>query len=219
MNAEVDILEESVQIPFEGGQLRGVLAYPLAGAPCAAVLLVGPHPYMGGRLDNNVVRNVARGLSEQRQLTLRFEFRDAQTTSALMDAFWETGHAPDDPHRADEARAAFAFLTRVWSGPVFLLGYSFGASLLGQLPTDRVAGLVLVSPTLRQHDFSTLAELELRKLVITSDRDFATPLEVTRAWFNGVVEPRLLVIIPAAEHFYRGQEDQIVNEVIRWQSV
>ena len=56
----------------------------------------------------------------------------------------------------------------------------------------------------------------MRKLIITADNDFATPLEHTRAWVERAQSPKKLVVFEAAEHFYRGLEDRLVSEIIPW---
>lgn len=215
-DARRDIVEEGVVIPRDQQPLDGVLAYPLVGQPTRAALVVGPHPLMGGRLENNVVRGVGRGLAEHGWLTLRFEFTGAATSPEVMEAFWKTGRAPDDPQRADDAQAALDWFRQTAAAPLVLIGYSFGASLLAELVQAHVIGVVMIGATLAQHDYSALARLPVRKLVIAADNDFATPLETTRRWWHAAAEPKRLVVIPAAEHFYRGQEEEIVAEIVSW---
>jgi alpha/beta superfamily hydrolase len=56
----------------------------------------------------------------------------------------------------------------------------------------------------------------LPKLVIAADNDFATPLPTTRQWFKSAMESKHLVVLEAAEHFYRDQEDAIIREIVQW---
>lgn len=212
-----DILEETVSITARQASLDGVLAYPFGETPARAVLIVGPHPMMGGRLDNNVVRATARGLAERGCLSLRFEFGGGGASAETMDAFWRTGHAPDDPKRTDDTLAACAFLHEIRSLPTVAIGYSFGASLLGWL-VDKpwISHLVLLGATFEQHDYSRIAHSPLPKLVIAADNDFATPPATTKRWFESAKERKRLVVLEAAEHFYRDQEDDIIREIIQW---
>jgi len=213
----LDILEESVAIAAPSGELAGVLAYPLAVPARRAALVVGPHPLMGGRLDNNVVRAVARGLAEHGLATLRFAYGGPGPTTDGMDAFWRTGHAPDDPQRLGDAQAALQYLHSAVALPTVLIGYSFGTSLLEAL-ADACAPthLVLIGPTLARHAHDRLLQIALPKLLITADNDFATPLELTRDWFGQCRGPKRLVVFPAAEHFYLGAEDRLVGEIFAW---
>lgn len=214
----LDIEEETVQIGSAATDLTGVFAYPFVGQPHRAALIVGPHPLMGGRLENNVVRRVGRGLAERGFATLRFEFSGASTASDVMAEFWRTGHAPDDPQRAVDARAALDWVTDVCPGPTLLVGYSFGASLLAELLSERVLGVVLIGATFAQHDYRSMASQSIPKLVITADNDFATPMATTRQWVAAAADPKQLVVIPAAEHFYRCHEGRIVEEILGWLS-
>lgn len=212
-----DILEEGVRIPTDAAELDGVLAYPFAGQPERAALVVGPHPMMGGRIENNVVRAVGRGLAEHGFLTLRFRFSGAGPSAETMDEFWRSGQAPDDPQRVDDARAAFRWLGDVHPAPTVAIGYSFGAALLAHLCADpHISHIVMIGATLAQHDYDPIAESPLPKLVITADNDFATPLETTRSWFDRAREPKRMVTIETAEHFYRGQELRLVAEILDW---
>lgn len=212
-----DILEEAVRIPLGPDELNGVLAYPFVGRPERNALIVGPHPMMGGRIENNVVRSVGRGLAEHGFLTLRFRFSVGGPSADIMDEFWRTGHAPDDPRRVEDAKAAFQWLTETYPAPVVLIGYSFGASLLAHLCCEPgISHIVMIGATLEQHNYDPIAGSSLPKLVITADNDFATPLETTRAWFGRAHELKHLIIIEAAEHFYRNQEPRLVAEILDW---
>jgi alpha/beta superfamily hydrolase len=212
-----DILEESVLIDGQASRISAVLAYPLAGAERGAVLVAGPHPLMGGGLENNVVCGVARGLAEHGFVSLRFAYGGQGASQETMREFWQTGHAPEDPFRAIEARDALTCLRSVCPGPIVLVGYSFGASLIGGLlqepPPDR---LVLIGPTLLQHPFDAIQTSPIPKLIITADNDFATPLDHTRNWFAIARSEKKLVIIESGEHFYRGLEDRLVAEIAQW---
>jgi len=171
---------------------------------------------MGGRLENNVVRHVGRGLAEHGFATLRFRFAGTGATSDVMDRFWKTGRAPEDPQRASEAAAAHAWLITLCGEATILVGYSFGASLLADLVTPRTRGVVLIGATLAQHDYAALADRPIPKLLIAADNDFATPLPTTETWFANAADPKQLVVMPSAEHFYRGQEGRIVEEIMQW---
>jgi alpha/beta superfamily hydrolase len=212
-----DILEESVLIDGKTSRLSAVLSYPLAGLLSGAFLVAGPHPLMGGGLQNNVVRCVARGLAEHGFVSLRFAYGGQGASHETIQEFWQTGRAPEDPGRAVEARDALTYLRSVCSGPMVLAGYSFGASVIGALlqepPPSRI---VLIGPTLSQHSFDAIQESPIPKLLITADNDFATPLEYTRIWFEAAQSPKKLAIVEAAEHFYRGLEDRLVAEIVQW---
>lgn len=217
MTEALDILEESVRIDSETSHLSAVLAYPFDSAPRGAALVAGPHPLMGGGLQNNVVRSVARGLAEYGLVSLRFAYGGPGASHETIQEFWQTGHAPEDTRRAVEAHDALSYLLSVCSEPMVLLGYSFGAAVIGELLHEMVPkGLVLIGPTLSQHSFDAIQESPVPKLLITADNDFATSLDRTRTWFAAARSPKKLVIVEAGEHFYRGLEDRLVAEIVQW---
>ena len=213
----IDILEESLTIDTATGPLAAVLAYPFAGPTLGAVLVAGPHPLMGGGLQNNVVRSVARGMAEHGFVTLRFCYGGAGPTAETMSDFWDTGRTRDDPERIAEARDALVRLPSIWSQHCILIGYSFGAYVVSELLSETTPShVVLIGPTLRQHRFDRLQRSTVPKLILSADNDFATPLDCTRAWFDNARRPVDLVVIDAAEHFYRGVEDRLVSEILQW---
>jgi len=212
-----DIIEESVSITSGLSRLPAVLAYPFAEAATRAVLVAGPHPLMGGGLENNVVRSVARGMAEHGFIYLRFAYGGPGPSSDTVREFWQTGHAPQDPHRGVEARDALEYLRSVCCEPAVLVGYSFGASVIGALLGDPTPShIVLIGPTLAQHSFDAIQNSAVPKLVITADNDFATPLECTQRWFEGAQSPKKIVIVEAGEHFYRDLEERLVKEILQW---
>jgi len=213
----IDILEESISINTRRESISAVLAYPFSSAPCGTALVAGPHPLMGGGLQNNVVRAVARGMAEHGFVSLRFAYGGDGPSTETMREFWCTGSAPDDPNRIDDANAALAYLTTVCHRPTVLIGYSFGASVLAPLLSNpSPASIVLIGPTLRQHSYSGIQDSTVPKLIISADNDFATPLDDTHAWFAAAASPKKLVVVDAGEHFYRGLEDRLVAEILQW---
>ncbi len=201
--------------PGAGGRLAGELAYPLREATYAC-LLVGPHPYMGGLQDNNVIRTIAACLPRGGAVTLRFDYGGAGDSTgpkldvaAAMAQFWETGTAPQDPAMVADARWAGLWLLEQTRLPLVAVGYSFGAYAAAAGLADMVRALALVSPTLRQHDFGGLSRRVLAKLVIYSDNDFATPAERVRNWLAELPRPWTAHCISGAEHFFRGREDEV----------
>ncbi len=125
-----DVVQETVRIVDIDGRLAGELAYP-AGGEQAACLLVNPHPYMGGTMDNNLIGAMSEALAGAGFVTLRFNYRGVQGSDGRRSTCpprwtrWQTG-----PHR----RRASARPVRVRrdgcaprSPAAAVVGYSFGA--------------------------------------------------------------------------------------------
>ncbi len=147
-----DVVQETVRIVDIDGRLAGELAYP-AGGEQAACLLVNPHPYMGGTMDNNLIGAMSEALAGAGFVTLRFNiaaYRAATAAidvSAAMDAFGRRA-----PHRRTSfcaRRAAWARWMRTEIACRCCGGYSFGAyASLAALHEESPIATVLISPTL-----------------------------------------------------------------------
>ncbi len=212
-----DLVRERVRLGFDGGFLTGELAYGF-DQPAGAVLLLNPHPYMGGRMDNNVIAALATGLASAGYVTLRFDYRGVGTSDGApvdlaqaMDEFWTTGHAPMDPLMIADAELALGWLRHQTDAPLALIGYSFGAYVLSQVVTADTRGVVVISPTINHHDLAPLRTVDADLLVVTSDNDFAASSEDLDTWCRDLVRPLTRVNLAGAEHFYRNQEPDVLD--------
>lgn len=214
----VQLTRERVYIPGPRGRLAGELSYPHDKTARAAVLIANPHPLMGGAVGNNVVERLALDLPAYGYVTLRFDYGgvgksggEPVDVAKNMRPFWETGTSPADPGMAEEIGYASAWLGSQFDLPQAGIGYSFGAYALVSSSADRLAALVLISPTVARHDFSSFKADGRPTMVIYSDDDFATPIEVIHQWLDSLDPPARRCLLTSGEHFYRGMEPRIVG--------
>jgi len=212
--AEPQILRESVLIDGPTEHLVGELAYGDA-ATRGAVLLVGPHPFMGGTMDNNVIQHLGESLALAGYLTLRFNYRaiDNGMAARSMLQFWATGHAPQDPGLVDDASATAAWMRGQLAQPVTLVGYSFGAHAVAHISDQDTLGCVLIAPTVQQHDFAPLQHMHHPKRVIYSNNDFATTAVATESWYAQLPNPKSRRCVVGAEHFFKGHEAELASDI------
>lgn len=203
------ITRETVSIDFDGDCLAGELAY--AEEDRGAVLLIGPHPYMGGSMDNNVIRALAGSLAASGFVTLRFDYQPVaeEKVAAAMLSFWQSGHAPQDGRLIDEARAAEAWLGVQFRCTPSIVGYSFGSHAASEIMTTHTPAAVFIAPTVKQHELPALRTSTVPKLVLFSTDDFATSALATESWFAGLAKPKQKHCFVAADHFFRGREDEL----------
>lgn len=217
-NASSNFIEETVEISGPNGPLEGVLSYPELGRPERAAAIAGPHPFLGGNINNFVATTIAETGAARGWVTLRFAYAQAgRFGAAELDEFWKTGHAPSDRSCLDDLRAAVE-LSQELAPLKALIGYSFGcwlASLFVAADDVRLP-LALVSPTVTQHDFSTLREWRGPKFVVASDNDFATPLKALEDEVEHWPEPKELQVAAGAEHFYQKQAGAIAEDIFNW---
>jgi alpha/beta superfamily hydrolase len=219
------IVAEEVSFPSAPYRLQGELAYPEAGEPSGAALLAGPHPLLGGTMDNNVVRSLGPGLARRGLATLRFNYRGAGRSEGPpidvaqhMALFWETSHVPDEMDLRHDVQAATDFLRRAAAAklPLALVGYSFGCTLLSHIAVERPCVRVLIAPTVGKHDYDRFESVPDPLLVIASEDDFAAGAAQVRNWFERLAGPKELILKRFDNHFFRGHEEWLADSVLRF---
>ncbi|MBW2314454.1 MAG: alpha/beta fold hydrolase, partial [Deltaproteobacteria bacterium] len=215
----VEVVRERIRIPCEGESLDAELAYPDEGRPGTAVLLLSPHPHLGGRMDNNVIRHLAKRAAEAGCAVLRFDYRGVgESTLRLPEgtssfAHWEAMEGERSYGQLlPDANAAWATLLDA-VGPVprrVLAGYSLGAILAGMLARECDATHVLgVSPPVAKVGLDAFRSCTRPKLFVGGDDDFAFDGERFQREFEQLPEPRRFISLPGADHFFRQEEDRL----------
>jgi len=178
------------------GALEALLEEFPDRAPAFAALICHPHPLYGGTLHNKVVHMMSTTLADIGGVTLRFNFRGVGKSEGEFD---------EGEGERQDARAALGHLRERCPGvPLWMSGFSFGswiASLAAADETD-VARLILVAPPVARSDFSVLAHWEKPKLVVQGEADPVCEPDRLRPAFEGWAEPKRLVLIPGANHFF-----------------
>jgi uncharacterized protein len=200
---------QTVEIPTDDGLLEALLRLPDSGraAPAMAAVVCHPHPLGGGTMHNKVVFRIAQALGDLGLPVLRFNFRGVGRS---------TGHYDDGRGEADDVRAALEFLAQHFPGSrLCLAGFSFG-SWVG-LPVG------CADPLVRQLigvgvPFSTLVtnvpeECRKHKLIVQGEQDqYGGPPKLI-PWFEQLSEPKQLVLVPGADHFFSDSEAELYHAV------
>jgi uncharacterized protein len=211
----VDIAVELVRFPAGSVNLEGKLAYPEAQPPVGAAVLAGPHPLLGGSMDNNVLRHLGEGLAKRGWVTLRFNYSGAGGMQInRLEEFWRSSHLAGEQEHAHDLDGAIDFLHGVLGRrlPLALIGYSFGCSLLPlALPAETPAALVLIAPAIGKHDLDGFTALTQPKLVIAPRDDFALDEAQLPAWFDRLPGAKELIRPCLDGHFFRGHEADLVE--------
>jgi alpha/beta superfamily hydrolase len=217
------IVVEGVRFSSGPYCLQAELAYPDVAGPWGAAVLAGPHPLLGGNMQNNVISALGDGLAERGLLTLRFNYRGVghsegppADVARHMAAFWKTSHVPGELDLGQDVQAAAAYLTGIADPglPLALIGYSFGCALLPQVLLDRPSpALVLLAPPVTKHNLEPFWDLASPKLVIASVDDFATDAGQLRQWFERLQTPRQLILQRFDNHFFRGHEGWLTGAI------
>ncbi len=220
------MIEERLSISAGGPLLEACLAYEdTLDAPAVNALICPPHPFLGGDMDNNVVRTLAHALVAAGIPTLRFNYRgiggsaSERDLSADQREFWERSTCPryEAEIHLDCARALAALQANVHVAiPPIVIGYSFGC-----LPALELAAraplsfLGLISPPLAKWQIDSRAlDLACPCALYYAPDDFACPTERIESLARSARGACTLQCFPQAEHFFIGHEPALAAAVI-----
>jgi len=212
MNAQSSSIR-SLFLNGPAGRLEALLNAGAENATHAAVVC-HPHPLFGGTLHNKVVFHAMKALNSFGYPVLRFNFRGAGLSQGEHD------HGDGE---VEDVRTALDWLDNEFHLPLIFAGFSFGAAvgLRVACPDARVEaaiglGLPVVTIDDRIYDFEFLRNCTKPKLFISGDRDQFGP----RAKLEGIVrslpEPKKLVLIEGADHFFEGRLRELREAIEAW---
>ena len=194
------------------GRLEALLNAGRPDAPCAA-LVCHPHPLGGGTMHNKVVYHAMKAFQSFGLPVLRFNFRGTERSE---------GEHDNGRGEQDDVRAALDWLEQQFHRPVLLAGFSFGAyvGLRACCGDPRVIGLVgLGIPRQaegRDYSYDFLRDCPQPKLFISGTRDPYGPVAEVEAAVALAREPRELVWISEADHFFAGKLEEVRKAIRTW---
>jgi alpha/beta superfamily hydrolase len=199
---------ETLSIAGPVGALEAVLQHREGQIPEAAALVCHPHPLYGGTLHNKVVHRVASTLHELGAAVLRFNFRGAGKSEGAHD---------EGRGELEDARAALRWLEERYPGAQrWLAGFSFGSWIAARLAAaEPVERLILVSPPLQRSDFGAMRQSGVPKLVLQGTKDDVVPPEDLQREFPLWHEPKRLILVEGASHFYDRQLAALADGIRR----
>jgi alpha/beta superfamily hydrolase len=195
------------------GRLEALLNMGSDNATHAA-LVCHPHPLFGGTLHNKVVFHTMKALNSFGFPVLRFNFRGTGLSQGEHD------HGAGE---MEDVRAGLDWLDREFHLPLVFAGFSFGAAVgLGPACEDaRVkaaigVGIPVAAIDDRNYDFSFLASCNKPKLLVSGARDQFGPRPALEKLITSVPEPRKLVVIEGADHFFEGRLREMRDAIEGW---
>ena len=212
---------QTIRSLFLSGPAGNLEALLNGGADNAthAALVCHPHPLFGGTLHNKVVFHTMKALNSFGFPVLRFNFRGTGLSQGEHD------HGVGE---VDDVRTALEWLDREFHLPLIFAGFSFGAAvgLRAASADSRVAALigagVPVAPVAadteepRVYTFDFLRDCTLPKLFISGARDQFGPRAKLEALVNSIPEPKKLVLIEGADHFFEGRLREMRESIEAW---
>jgi alpha/beta superfamily hydrolase len=201
-------------IPGPDGRLEALLNQGHPDAPYSA-LVCHPHPLYGGTMHNKVVYRAMKALNGFGLPALRFNFRGA----GLSEGEHDRGHG-----EVDDVRAGINWLDSEFHKPIIFCGFSFGAAtgLRAACADLRVVGLISLGTPVavegRVYTYKFLQECSRPKLFVSGSLDQYSPAENLRLLVDGAREPKELVLIHGADHFFEGHLPEMQAAIHNWVS-
>jgi alpha/beta superfamily hydrolase len=184
------------------GRLEALLNSGAQNATHAA-LVCHPHPMFGGTMHNKVVFHAMKALNSFGFPVLRFNFRGTALSQGEHD------HGVGE---TDDVRTALDWLDREFHLPLIFAGFSFGAAigLRAACPDERVRAVISLGVPLnpvdeRSYELNFLQSCHKPKLFVSGSRDQFGARAKLEALVNALPEPKKLVIIESADHFFEGR--------------
>lgn len=198
-----------VQLMLDGpaGPLEAMLQERASGNHSKAAIVLHPHPLYGGTLHNKVVHRVASTFHALGAAVLRFNFRGVGKSA---------GHFDQGAGELEDARAAWRFLRARWpDARGWVAGFSFGSWIAARLAVERddVEQLLLVAPPVESHSFEVLRTSPVPKQVVQGASDDVCLLPRLRVEFSYWAEPKRLVTVDGATHFFDRKLDALSDAV------
>jgi uncharacterized protein len=207
----------SLSIDGPAGKLESILN---EGAPEAkfAAVICHPHPCGGGTMHNKVVYHAMKALNAPefglQWPVLRFNFRGTGRSEGRHDGNAEMG----------DVQAALNWLKAEFRRPIVVVGFSFGGAMALLACCDRattnvraVAALGVPTRTEdREYHYSFLSHCSIPKLFLSGDCDQFAPVADLLKLAATTAEPKKLVLLPRADHFFSNQLQAMQNELAGW---
>ena len=207
----------SLSLAGPAGRLEALLN---AGSPTAthAAVVCHPHPLFGGTLHNKVVFHAMKALNSFGFPVLRFNFRGTGLSEGV--------HA-NGVGEVEDVRAALDWIETEFALPIIFAGFSFGATvgLRAAYNDDRIPALIALGlPAVpvadrkddRVYDYDFLRTSTKPKLFVSGSRDQFAPPGKLEALVDTFSEPKKLVRIEAADHFFEGRLREMRETIELW---
>jgi alpha/beta superfamily hydrolase len=200
------------------GRLEALLNAGAENATHAAIVC-HPHPLFGGTLHNKVVFHTMKALNSFGFPVLRFNFRGTGLSQG------EHGYGIGE---VEDVHTALDWLDAEFHLPIVFAGFSFGAAvgLRAACADARVKAVIGVGvPAIpvaaddeapRTYTFDFLQGCTKPKLFVSGARDQFGPRAKLEALVASVPEPKKLVVIEGADHFFEGRLRELQETLERW---
>ncbi len=159
------------------------------------VVITHPHSLYGGDMHNPVVETITRVYGEEGFSTLRFNFRGVGGSEGTFD---------NGRGERDDVSGAITYLLGAGIHSIELVGYSFGALVLGGMGDvpEEVVAQVHIAPPVALMDYGTVSYIPKLKAVIAAEDDDIGPPEQIKESITAWNSAAQLLVIEGGDHFF-----------------
>ena len=204
------VFHRSLFLAGPAGRLEALLWTSSVSDPKFVALVCHPHPLYGGTMHNKVVFQTAKALHQRGAAVLRFNFRGVEQSEGVHD--YGKGEQ-------DDVRSAIDYLAVEFPGrPILVAGFSFGSSvgLRAGCGDPRVKQLIGLGLPVDNIDMSFLSACKKPKLIIQGGSDQFGARAGVEALFATLPEPKRLVFVEGADHFFTDRLDEVAAAIDLW---
>jgi uncharacterized protein len=205
-----EILHRQLFIDGPAGRLESLLWTTAAPDPELAAVVCHPHPLFAGTMHNKVVYRTAKALHLRGIPVLRFNFRGAGLSEGVHDK---------GKGEQEDVRAALDYLAdRYPKSALLLAGFSFGSwvGLRVACEDERVGELIGLGLPVNNSKLDYLVQCEKPKLLVQGGNDEFGARENVETLFATLPQPKKLVIVEGADHFFAGSLDKVAIAINEW---
>ena len=183
------------------------------GSPIALVLQ--PHPQYGGTMNNKIIYETYKCFYQNGFSVIRINFRGVEKSDGIFD---------NGQGELSDAAAALDWIEKEnpGYGQCWVSGFSFGSLICMQLIMRRpeVNKFIAISPQPNVYDFTFLAPCPISGLITYGKNDELVPEDSIlnlkkRLSMQKNIDVKFDVI-QNANHFYKGQENDLTNSIHRY---
>jgi hypothetical protein len=178
-----------------------------------------PHPLFGGTMHNKVVFHTMKALNSFGFPVLRFNFRGTGLSQ---------GEHDKGSGESEDVRTALDWLDAEFHLPIVFAGFSFGAAvgLRAACADARVRAVIGVGTPVapvaanaeepRVYTFDFMQDCTKPKLFVSGARDQFGPRAKLEELVASAPEPKRLVLIEGADHFFEGRLRELREAIEAW---
>ena len=203
-------LAGNVVVPGPAGKLEAIYkpGDSERGRPRHAAVVCHAHPLHGGTMHFKLIFRIARAFDELGFPTLRFNFRGVGSSEGSFD---------EGRGEREDIRSAIDWLAgRHPDVPLVVAGFSFGSwtGMPVGCADERVSHIVGLGVPVRALKLNELAGCMKPKLIVQGTNDEFGPMAQLNSWYADLPEPKRLVRIEGADHFFEGRREEMAKAIV-----